>query len=376
MNILFLSVYILLIMLNFFYGITRNRIININEETGILTKKYKRSFIKGHFISLALLVFLAFIVSTNKENPDYITYKWIYESGMQQVEPGWKIFEKIAINLGLQYDEFKTTIIIISFFLIFIGLISLKVNENIILSLYAFYPFIMDAIQIRNFLSTAILIYSFHHLLSGQKKGKIIYTILILLASTIQSLFPIYLVLLFIDFNNSKAKRNKIIGLLVTCSLFALFLLKASPGLIASVGEILFSSRTDKMDYYVQNNIGFGFLVFGFMQALFTVSAYCSYKDNTKITNKNLIIAKSIFWIDLMLICTLPLLTIHIEFYRIFRNLCLLNYTVFPILLNRRKDKKYLFGMFCFVVAFGMYIMMDYFSYEGRFTYVFVPFFR
>lgn len=77
-----------------------------------------------------------------------------------------------------------------------------------------------------------------------------------------------------------------------------------------------------------------------------------------------------------MLICTLPLLTIHIEFYRIFRNLCLLNYTVFPILLNRRKDKKYLFGMFCFVVAFGMYIMMDYFSYEGRFTYVFVPFFR
>lgn len=74
-------------------------------------------------------------------------------------------------------------------------------------------------------------------------------------------MFPIYLVLLFIDFNNSKAKRNKIIGLLVTCSLFALFLLKASPGLIASVGEILFSSRTDKMDYYVQNNIGFGFLV-------------------------------------------------------------------------------------------------------------------
>lgn len=375
MNIGLFSIYLILIICNFMYGIHRNNIIIKTQNGWVSNKLYRKKTKRAHIFALLLIFLLIFLAAKNRENPDYIAYKWMYESRMQ-VEIGWTFLEQLAINVGFQYDAFKSCIIIISFLLTYGGLVKLDVNENIIISLYAFYPFVMDAIQIRNFLATAILIYGYHFLIKNNKKGRIIFILLVLAASSIQSLFPIFLVLLWINQKNPTSARNKLIGIAVVSSFIVLVLLKLFPGLVNTIGLMLFNSRPDKIDYYVQNNVGFGFLIFGAMHVLFTLGIYYCAKNNENATENEILLLKSIFWADLLLLCTLPLLTIHIEFYRIYRNLCLLNFIAFPILLRRKMTIDCLKGYTCFSVAWISYIMMDYFNYAGRFDYVFTPFFK
>ena len=153
-------VYLFLVVLNYFYGIKRNRMI-LGYQHQIVSDRYYIQRTKiAHLISIGMLVFLIVIIAMNTDNPDYVTYKWMYESGAN-VERGWGLLEKIALTIGLQYDGFKTLIVAISFILTLIGLIKLNINENIIFALYAFYPFAMDAIQLRNFLAASIIVFSY-----------------------------------------------------------------------------------------------------------------------------------------------------------------------------------------------------------------------
>lgn len=370
-----LIIYVCLIIWNFLYGFHRNQVILRFQNQLISDDYYRIKSRRAHFLSLMLTAILIVIISLNKENPDYVTYKWMYDSGMQ-VEKGWKFLENLAINRGLEYDAFKTAIVTISFILIECGLIKLNINENMVLSIYAFYPFAMDAIQIRNFLATALIVYAYHFLINGSKKGKLIFVIFVILASTIQSLFPIYLLLLFINYENSNPARNKLIGIALVCSLVSILVMKIDPKMVSALGNYLFSSRTDKIDYYVQNNVGWGFFIFGFMQFLFICSIFFCMKNNWDGNEDEIKLLKSIYWSDLLLLCTLPLLTIHIEFYRIYRNMSLLNFIVLPLLLKGRKNNKFLLSIFFFIFALIMYIVMDYFSYSGRFDYVFTTFFK
>ena len=367
--------YLLMILLNLLCGIARNSVTVKYQRQQIGNKYYNRITKKARVFSALLLGLMIFLVILNKENPDYVNYKWMYESGMQ-VESGWKYLEELAIGFGLQYDEFKSVVVAISFAILFYGLIKLEINENIVLAIYAFYPFAMDAIQIRNLLAMALLLYAYHFLVRSDNVGKCLFVGLVIIASTIQSVFPIYLVLLLVNHKKPTSVRNKLIGILVCCSFIVLAVMKLEPGLVNHIGLLLFASRPDKVDYYVQNNVGFGFLIFGMVHALFTLSMHYCRKNNELISEKEKVLVNSIFWSDLLLLCTLPLLTIHIEFYRIYRNMCLLNYVALPILMRRRKTMNGMKGCLCFVAAWAIYVMMDYFNYAGRFEYVFIPFFR
>lgn len=375
MKIELFILYLMLILLNLLCGIERNSVIVKYQKKQIGNRLFNRITNRAQFFSALLLVFMIVLVVLNKENPDYVNYKWMYESGMQ-VEPGWNYLEKLAISFGMQYDEFKSVVAIISFIILFYGLVMLDVNENIILAIYAFYPFAMDAIQLRNLLAMALVLYAYHFLVRNDKVGRWLFAGLVIIASTIQSVFPIYLVLLLINHKNPVSVRNKLIGILLVCSFIVLTVMKIAPGLVNDIGLLLFSARTDKVDYYVQNNVGYGFLSFGMMHAFFTLSMYYCKKNTEVLSEKEKTLTNSIFWSDLLLLCTLPLLTIHIEFYRIYRNMCLLNYVALPILMRRRKTMDWLKGFLCFVAAWILYIAMDYFNYAGRFEYVFMPFFR
>lgn len=371
---LFMS-YLMLVLLNLLCGIKRNSAIVKYQKQQIEQKYYNRIKNSTRVFSALLLVFMIIIVVQNRENPDYVNYKWIYESGMQ-VETGWKYLEELAIREGLQYDEFKSIVVVISYVILFYGLVKLDVNENIILAIYAFYPFAMDAIQLRNFLAMTLVLYAYHFIIRNDKKGKLLFLGLVLIASTIQSVFPIYLVLLLVNHKKFNSVRNKLIGVLVICSFIVLVIVKMVPGLVNDIGLLLFESRSDKVDYYVQNNVGFGFIIFGVMHTLFTLSMYYCGKSKGLLSDKERVLVNSVFWSDLLLLCMLPLLIINIEFYRIYRNMCLLNYIALPILMRGRTTINWMKGCICFVFAFGLYVAMDYFNYDGRFEYVFIPFFR
>lgn len=367
--------YVFFLLLNFIYGYKRNRLLWKFRNQLVSTDYYRIKTRRAHVFAFLLIFILISIVVLNKNNPDYITYQWMYESGMK-VEKGWKFLEDVAKNFGLDYDSFKSVVVMVSFILIEVGLIKLHVNENIVLSMYAVYPFAMDAIQLRNLLATSIFVYAYHFLINDTKRGKYIYAFLVIISATIHSLFPIFLLLLLINHKFPNSARNKLISIAVIFSILSVCLLKLFPNFVAIFGNYLFSTKADKINYYVQNNVGFGFLIFGIMQTLFITSIYFFMKNTEGFNDYEIKLIKSIYWSDMLLLCTLPLFTIHIEFYRIFRNMCIFNFIVFSFILRRKKDKNFYIGLLCCIIAFFMYIWMDYFNYPGRFEYVFATFFK
>jgi len=299
-------------------------------------------------LSIFFLLFLIVIFCGNNENPDYVGYKLKYDSIKNHNATdfifsnpyvGFNMFQFVCHAIGLSYQQFLFIVALLGYTLIIDTLHYFHANMNYVLLLYLFYPFFYDVIQIKNFLAMSIVIYSIRYLLNNTKSATLKYVVLIILASLFHIVSVSYLLLLL-----TKLKRKVplyILAFLSSVSVAILIRLRLIN--LSSVASILFGDLLPQEKFgYFNPVINYGFIVIdGIMLYCILILEFISHKLGSISMNVNgICMQKSlqyklvILMRDcnfLLLIMLFPMNFVNPNFFRIFRNFFILNYTCFYI---------------------------------------------
>jgi len=299
-------------------------------------------------LSIFFLLFLIVIFCGNNENPDYVGYKFKYDSIKNHnatdfifSDPyiGFNILQFISHAIGLNYQEFLFIVALLGYALIIDTLHYFHANMSYVLLLYLFYPFFYDVIQIKNFLAMSIVIYSIRYLLDNTKLATLKYVVLIIVASLFHIVSVSYLLLLL-----TKLKKKiplYILAFLSSISIAILIRFRLID--LLSVASILFEDLLPQGKLvYFNPGINYGFIVMtGIMVYCIVILQFISQKLGSVPTNANGIsMQKSLQYNlvilmrdcnSLLFIMLFPMSFVNPSFLRIFRNFFILDYTCFYI---------------------------------------------
>lgn len=347
------QVYIVLIVINLVYGI----FVSIKNTSYNVTIRGFKVFNLDHLLGFLLLIDLFYIAINSKNISDLSTYEMIYDSGTNTFESGYTLLTRIGKLVGLDYLGFRTVLFGAGFILIWICLIKLKANVNVVLGIYAIYPFTLDVIQNRNFLAASIILFGIPFLFKENKTGSIEFIICVVLATTIHRISIVYLLLLFAKNGRNEKLRKRILLFIVFFAFLLAFFIRFSPGMTEAVINFLMSINSERTTAYTQILLRWGFLLFWTMELLYVLSAKIiisekighEYEIVDNIPKNEL--ATFIYWINLCCCSLFPLLLININFYRIYRNLSLVNYIQLPLLLSTKNRQKKILCITVFIIA-------------------------
>ena len=335
--------YSLLLIINLLYGLFRTNLTRKSEEYLALNniKARKKVDLKELFMVFVFVVFLFFVSSSNKSNPDYDSYQVIYVKDALNYDLGYQAITNFAIMCGLKYHSFRVIVFFISYACLFIFLLQIKVNKNIAIALYSIYPFFYDSIQLRNFLAFSLILVTLPLLFNGKKSGIVFFITGVVLATFVHKISIVYILLLFLRLKETKYKI-RFLSLLFFLSFLFVVLCKVVPSMNRFLFSLFEQVVTDKRVDYIENKtVRFGFLLYIAMELLLLFSSYLCYKSsasNSSFSKNEKRLAYCIFQINLILGCLYPVFLITSEFYRIFRNILLVNYFIFTINKGKKNN--------------------------------------
>ena len=261
----------------------------------ILTIFYGIFFKKNKFYWLWCAILLAIIFNTTKSYPDFYSYNYIFNninkgdflSIFNENGPTlWYILCFIFGKIGFAYRGMVVIVIFISMFLINYRIKEIKVNNNIFWALFILFPGIIQCVQLRFFLGTAIILFGLIPLLQNKEGSYVKYIVCILISYAIHSsciMFSIFLI--FPLFNKYGYRKTMIISIFITLVLYFGF-----QQLIPQVVKSLVSSA--KYERYFNSTITTTTFMW-FVEVLF-VWLSCSFLNTflLKMINKNVAIDK------------------------------------------------------------------------------------
>lgn len=347
-NTLFI-IYCVVVFLNFAIGIrsakkSENKLVIKKEHIRKVSISLNDMFL---FVLISLMLYVAIQAKNLPDDEIYIRYYNFARKGV--FEPGYYYLTKLSVLCGLSFKQFRGIIIIISLFLLYKGVRSLGINKNIVFSLYAIYPFTLDVIQLRNFISLALVIYSIQFLRQDSYRAKVKFCIIVLLSASMHVLSLIYLILLLANKHVVEIKwRQRLLEAMFLFFILISFAIKASGSLRQLVYHIFLSFNETKGQAYVTWGINWGFVFYWGSELLFLYIAY-KIKDDERYRIYN-----NYFWINLVLAFAFPLLTVNVNFYRIYRNINILNYGMLENLIKKRK-KIFMISLFILAMIMNFY---------------------
>lgn len=289
--------------------------------------KYFKNFDK---ISFILLIILGILFWGNINNPDYYPYYDFYQNNENyyNFEFGYVLVNNIISSLPIDYDFFLFIIFNMCLFLILntIDLFDVKIWP--ILFLYSIYPFFFDVAQLRNFIGLSFFIFAFKYLLYNKK---IIYIILTMIASSFQILFIVFVFFILI--------RSRFIRFIMLIPITAIFILIINDKNIIWFNNLMTYLSLDIT--YLSNKGNYGFIIYIFAHLFMIFSIWLGIR-NIKLDPNNfkLQILNKVTLLNYYLISFYPLLMINNNFFRIYRDIILINYaaliTIVQFLPNRK----------------------------------------
>ena len=332
---------------------------------GIFQPKLKN--ICGGVTFIVLYIVMVF----NNNNVDYNSYSRNYYSGLFEHENVFSLIEAFFRSIGLSFAQFFAVVLSVCFLLVFITVKRLNVNPSAFCILYFLYPFCLDIIQIRNFLAYSFVFFALPLLINNDKKSKIIYTILVLIAASIHFSCIVYIFIIFYEFIKNSNKIKAIYGILTGVFILLTFNIGRLTSYLdffqTTVYKYLNESRVYEMSI---NDIGErGYIVFygvHFITILLMVLCYkyLNQQENVEIQTKNkrnIIIdvntgkkyIEVVMWLGIVLTIFIPLYRFQATLFRITRNLMIIDYSALLVFtrLTNDKRKKYLFSFLCFILV-------------------------
>ena len=294
---------------------------------------------------------------------------------------------------GLDFFTFRMLITGVCLLIIYKSIIKrYSHNSNYVILLYMIYQMIIDSEHFRNFISMTILLVAIRFLEKNLYKDKIKFLILVLIASSIHTAFILYTPLVFA---NTKSKNRLIKGIAIGTIFFTIIIF-LNNNRIPFLQLIINIIDDQKIIGYLSSKTNLGFLIpvvlhltsvvlVWWSRRIITVkdsntSIIVDLKDNgysegvRKI--KDIELGNLIFWINIIMIIFFPLYMLSVTFYRLGRNVLLLNFSIYSIASNKIGRKNAYKGIFDFAVICSavLWLIMDLIVKTSPET-VLIPFF-
>lgn len=209
-------------------------------------------------------------------------------------------------------------------------------NYNMVLALYMLSPFLVDNIQIRNFIAYMIITFATLEFLWKQKKD-IFYLIFAVIAFNFHTLACFY----FIYFIVNKIKNFKKVYFLM--SIFVFFV-----PCIVKLAKLILQSVSWKMNIYARN-LGINFdwrillICLSIIAQIYIFGCIVKRSKSFAFTSKERQLFALIYKINIVNILTIALIVyVNVNFFRISRNLLVANYITFVKYYQKKKDKRLL----------------------------------
>ena len=172
-------------------------------------------FRKSSFVFGAWALFFIILFGYNTYNPDYISYSNIYRLFAlgnydgKLGDIGYISLMKVGISQQLLFQQFLQILAIITILLLFYSIDKLSEYKNLVCVLILIYPLTISIVQFRFFIAYALVLLGLYFL-HKSSIGKILFFILVIVATTLHFSSIIFLVLFL---TQSKSFRQIYIGL-------------------------------------------------------------------------------------------------------------------------------------------------------------------
>lgn len=297
-----------------------------------------------NFLIVLTNFLLFFAISGSRDDLDLKSYLIIYDL-FDKIDVGYQFLfygvTKFFHILGFSFFEYRGIIVSVCLLCMYIFFRKLSLNIHLMYSFYMLYLCFLDYIQFRNYFGASLFYIALIFLVLQKRHWKIWFSVFIVLAAMIHSSFWVYLIFLMIPSEKwGNARMVKTIALMAfVFSIVAVFF-RNTLSFTADVISIVDSEKTMR---YAELTTNFGGLYYIFLHLFSTFSmGMLARQYNNPLENEyalsvdgNLInvrrIVCTIFYIDLLSFAFCPLVVFSITFYRLLRNLYLLNVIGFSI---------------------------------------------
>ncbi|WP_368259059.1 MULTISPECIES: EpsG family protein [Enterococcus] len=321
----------------------------------------KENFLKKFSLtSLIPILIMWAIFSFNTDNVDMDTYKYLYYilpslplKETVGLEFGFVIIIRIFnyLSLNFQFFNFFIGSFCIVLLVRFVNLVSN--NKFLVYILYFIFPFFLDVVQTRNTIAYLIVLNSLKFLLE-KKHLKFIFSVVLASFFHVSALF--FLIFLLVNY-----KKTNILTLFFIPVPLVLILFKE---IISKL--LLFLPNGYKYVVYLQGtSMSIVFIVYILLVINYIASIFVS--QNNLILNKKynyldkfqIYFIKKIPIFNLLLILSVVLVSLDVDFFRIVRNMMILNYVNLSFTIYKGKLLKSS-SMFFSIIQFTIIIIFAY----------------
>lgn len=316
-------------------------LIHFSIAIFFIFESYSKIKIKG--LDKLFLIYLVFLMAGNTGSGDTYGYKRNYtavQNGVlfknQKDEIGFYILEKLCVECGLNFYQFK-----IFFFAIIILLLMLFLKKyandcEYIIGFYALFSVFYDIEQMRNAIGSIILCYAIMQLLEKNMIQVIKYIVLIVLASLFHQTMLVYLFLLLIFIDKKHAKKVAILIAIISMVTVVYMFMHGNKFPYVNI-LINFFSDNRKVIHSIQDSTRWGFVI-PFSKALasiLTILIPCRSKLLVKeiysserefLSRREAETISLIYKINIISFAFFPFYMLGTEMYRLSRNLMILNF--------------------------------------------------
>ncbi len=186
-------------------------------------------FPKSKLVSIALFLFGLVLAMYNTNNADLNNYVVTYtriKKGLLIADDakylGYYLIQKLAISFGMEFRTYLSWYYSICFVLLYVALMRLTKNVNAVFAVFLLYPFALEVVQMKSFMSDVITLNAIVFLVKdeGKNKRNIIWFILLTLIASGLHFINMYflivgLIVLFRNVNTKSYWELAIIGLVL-----------------------------------------------------------------------------------------------------------------------------------------------------------------
>ena len=292
--------------------------------------KYKFPYVRVEEILYFIVIILLLIIAGgNNVNPDYAEYEMRYFAEEKADNTGWILFllGYMCMKIGIPFQGFR-------FLEAFLGLCLLSCTikryskyPTFTLLLYSIYPYLLDVVQVGNFLGYTVVLYCMRYLEKKTLKNAIKYIVGIIISTQIHASCLMYIILLLVFI------ENKRLLIIVVTTIFFLITgtIKFLPRVIPYIPILKSSSK--QISYYLSFNeslvngtVAYAVLLVMLLVVIGFLNKYFAKKIDETEEERLSYYGSFLFEIFIVSLCFVPFILINSEFVRMIRNLWILYY--------------------------------------------------
>lgn len=338
-------------------------------------------FKKSKLLTYTMMLAAVILIGGSSLNADYYSYENNYfaiGNGLNSwnFEIGFQWLNRLIFNLGFSYQQFRLIIALMGMLLIYKTIKKFTNNTAYVMALYLIYPLILDTIQIRNFLAMSIVIYGMRYIICLNKQY-LKYILTILLATSIHSTMAFYLAVLLVSLKNNRRMTFLVTSVSILSAILMPYLIKGMSFFVAS--EKINAYFFTETSMFTQAGVFLYFLysifIVKFMEwklskrekgSLINENKFSEGIVNRKLSKDSFktyeIDKKAITSINIIALLSLPLVVNNLNFFRLYRNLFIINYIYYGFYLEKYKKSYngYLVQLLIIMLIVGSFILLIY----------------